>query len=309
MTAEKERPRETMDGIIVVDKPPDITSARLVSQLKGFLKADKAGHAGTLDPFATGVMVCLINRATRLAEFFLHSNKAYSATLCLGVETDTQDFTGTVIQTRNIRAGDYSPIEIMSAFRAFEGESRQIPSCFSALKHRGKPLYKYARQGIRVEKPSRPIHIFSLKVLAIDLPLINFDVRCSGGTYIRTLCADIGQSLGCGAHLKALRRTEAGGFTLSDATTLKDIEQLALAGKAADRRINMNDALRHMPVHVADDALAEFVRSGRRLVKDGFPEELNSNSEGYFKLVDKTDRLLAVIHKQEDSLRYCCVFP
>jgi tRNA pseudouridine55 synthase len=298
-----------LNGILVVDKPPDMMSAKIVSLVKSFLKADKAGHAGTLDPFATGVMVCLINRATRLAEFFLHGNKAYSATLYLGIETDTQDFTGTVLQAREIGPGDYSSDDIRLAFRSFEGESRQVPSSFSALKHQGKPLYHYARQGVRVEKPSRPIHVFSLTVEKIDLPLIHFNVRCSGGTYVRALCDDIGKRLGCGAHLTALRRTEACGFTLSDAMTLNEVESLAIAGKVTGRLISMNDALRHMPVHVADEALAERVRYGQRLAGNIFPDELNADNGGYFKLVDKTDRLLAVIQKQDETFRYCCVFP
>ncbi len=284
-------------------------SAKLVSLVKRFLKADKAGHAGTLDPFATGVMVCLINRATRLAEFFLHGNKAYSATLCLGIETDTQDFTGKVIQTREVRPGDYSETDIRTACSAFEGEIRQTPSCFSALKHRGKPLYQYARKGIRVEKPARPIHIFSLTVEKVDLPFVYFNVRCSGGTYIRALCDDIGKALGCGGHLKALCRTEACGFTLRDAVALNEVETLAMSGKAADRLISMNDALHRMPGLIADDALSGLVRHGRQLARGVFPDKLDTDTEGYFKLVDKTNRLLAVIRKQEETFRYGCVFP
>ena len=297
-----------MDGIIVVDKPPDMMSARLVSRIKRALMAKKAGHAGTLDPFATGVMVCLVNRATRLAEFFLHGDKTYEATLCLGVETDSQDFTGTVVHTRDVRPGDYSQADIISVFRAFEGESRQIPPCFSALKHQGKPLYQYARKGIRVEKPPRPIHIFSLEPEVIDPPLIRFSVRCSGGTYIRTLCHDIGQKLGCGAHLTSLRRTEAGGFTLNDATALNMIEKRAGEGQAAGLIIPMGEALRHLPGYVADEMLAAHVGNGRQLTDGIFPDGLSTDSRGYFKLVDKTGRLLAVIQRKADGFRYYCVF-
>lgn len=300
---------KTLDGIIIVDKPPDITSAKLVSLVKQKLKVDKAGHAGTLDPFATGVMICLINRATRLASFFLHGNKAYRGTLCLGIETDTQDFTGSVLQQRDVRKGDYAETDIISVFRAFEGDSCQLPPCFSALKHRGKPLYQYARKGIRVEKPPRRISVFSLQVEKIDLPLIHFFVRCSGGTYIRSLCADIGRSLGCGAHLTALRRTEAGSFTLQDAIDLNTVEELSLTGSASKQLISMSDALRHVPAYVADSALAAFVRHGRSLDKDMFSHELGVDAGGYFKLVDGADRLLAVISKENDSFQYCCVFP
>jgi tRNA pseudouridine55 synthase len=298
-----------LDGIIVVDKPPDMMSAKLVALVKKNLKADKAGHAGTLDPFATGVMVCLINRATRLAEFFLHGSKAYSATLCLGSETDTDDFTGAVIQAREVRPGDYSETDIRAAFGAFEGDIQQTPSCFSALKHRGKPLYYYARKGIRVEKPPRPVHIFSLMVEKIDPPLIDFTVRCSGGTYVRALCRDIGRSLGCGAHLTALRRTEAGGFGLSDAIGLGQLEALAGESRAAGRLISMNHALRDMPGYIADDALAALVRHGRRLERDALPADLPTDAGGCCKLVDGGGRLLAVIRRQGEAFRYGCVFP
>ncbi len=298
-----------MDGIIVVDKPPDMMSAKLVFLVKNLLKADKVGHAGTLDPFATGVMVCLINRATRLAEFFLHGNKAYSATLCLGIETDTQDFTGTVVHTRDVRPDDFSETDVLSVFRTFEGDSRQTPPCFSALKHRGRPLYEYARKGIRVYKAPRPIRISALTVEAIDWPFIHFNVRCSGGTYIRTLCADIGRALGCGAHLTALRRTETGGFTLAEASALNEFGKQAMAGKAADRMISMNDALRCMPGLVADEELIRHVCHGRPLNGNMFTVDPAVDDRGCFKLVSQTDRLLAVVRKRADAYRYCCVFP
>ncbi|MEW6076509.1 MAG: tRNA pseudouridine(55) synthase TruB [Thermodesulfobacteriota bacterium] len=298
-----------MDGIIVVDKPPDLTSAKLVSRVKRILKAEKAGHAGTLDPFATGVMICLINRGTRLAEFFLHGNKTYRATLCLGIETDTDDFTGNVVQTREVRPGDYSETDIRSACGAFEGNIQQTPSCFSALKHQGKPLYHYARKGIKVEKPPRPVHIFSLAVESINLPFIDFTVRCSAGTYIRTLCRDIGRVLGCGAHLTVLRRTEAGGFGLPDAAGLPELEQLAAEGSAAGRLIGMSEALRDMPAYVADDGLAALVGHGRSLEEDTLPPDLPVDAGCCCKLVDGSGRLLAVIRRQGGTFRYGCVFP
>jgi tRNA pseudouridine55 synthase len=273
------------------------------------LQAGKAGHAGTLDPFATGVMICLINRGTRLAEFFLHGNKAYSATLRLGAETDTDDFTGNVLQARDVRPGDYSETDIRSVCGAFEGNIQQAPSCFSALKHQGKPLYHYARKGIRVEKPPRSVHIFSLVIEKIDPPFIDFTVRCSAGTYIRALCRDIGRTLGCGAHLTALRRTEAGGFGLSDAAGLTELERLATEGRAAGRLIGMSEALLAMPAYVADDGLAALVGYGRSLDGGAFPPDLPVDAGGYCKLVDGSGRLLAVIRRQGGTFRYGCVFP
>ena len=297
-----------MDGIIVVDKPPDMMSAKLVSRVKFFLKAAKVGHAGTLDPFATGVMICLINRATRLADFLLHGRKAYTATLRLGIETDTQDPTGTVISAREVGGGDYSTADIQTVFGSFLGQSWQTPSSFSALKHHGKPLYQYAREGIRVEKPARPIHVFSLRVDEIDLPFVRFSVCCSGGTYVRALARDIGRALGCGAHLHDLRRTEACGFTAAEALPWTEVEERAGAGRLADRIIGMNEALRQIPGIVADESLAAMVRHGRRLEAGVIPEEAPLDAGGCLKLIDKSERLLAVVQRREDGFRYRCVF-
>ncbi len=201
-----------MHGIFVIDKPENISSAAVVARLKKILGVRKAGHAGTLDPFATGVLVCCVNQATKLARFFLHSNKKYTAVLKLGVETDTQDLTGTVIS----RCEDinFDEKKIKSVFEKFKGAIEQVPPVYSALKHEGVPLYKLARQGKPVQKPPRPVFISCLNIIEINLPEISFEVSCSGGTYIRTLCADIGAELGCGGHLKELRRTESSGFPL-----------------------------------------------------------------------------------------------
>jgi tRNA pseudouridine55 synthase len=176
-------------GIIVVDKPADITSARVVARIKKFFGAPKAGHTGTLDPFATGVMVCCINNATRLSRFFLHGNKKYEALLHLGIETETQDSTGTIIATCD--EVHFSDKTIQTVFKQFEGTLYQHPPIFSALKHKGIRLYKLAREGKPVQKPPRRISISYIKILEIDQPLIRFEVSCSAGTYIRTLCADI----------------------------------------------------------------------------------------------------------------------
>lgn len=300
--------RQESSGVIVVDKPPGITSAKVVARIKKLLRARKAGHTGTLDPFATGVLVCCINRATKLSRFFLHGNKKYEAVLHLGVETDTQDSTGTV--TNICHQVEFSKKTIQSAFKRFEGTIRQLPPVYSALKHKGIPLYKLARNKRPVQKPARQVSIIYLKILEIHLPTIRFEVLCSAGTYIRTLCADIGESLGCGGHLRELRRIESSGFTISDAVTLEELEGLALSKKSSDRIISMSNALKDMPEHIAGQALVNKINHGHIITKNDFmPEQINV-FDGFIKIVDTEKKLVAVLKhtKGKNRYDYCFVF-
>jgi len=306
-------------GIIVIDKPADITSAGVVSRIKKFFGAKKAGHTGTLDPFATGIMVCCINNATRLSRFFLHGNKKYEAVLHLGVETETQDFTGSI--TAACDEINFSDKTIQTVFKQFEGTLYQQPPVFSALKHNGVCLYKLARKGKPVQKPPRPVSISYIKILSMDLPFIRFEVSCSAGTYIRTLCADIGKALGCGGHLKALRRIECCGFKINESTTLSELERLALSPKISDKVISMSKALPDMPEHIADKALADKIKDGKKITDRDFnfnSQKDNTSdkrkikiSQGFIKIVDKNDDLLAVLNYEEKETHrynYCCVF-
>jgi tRNA pseudouridine55 synthase len=297
------------NGIMVVDKPANISSARTVALIKGVLKVKKIGHAGTLDPFATGVLVCCINKATKLARFFLNGQKKYEAVLNLGEETDTQDSTGTVIACCNRM--EFSEERMRSVFKQFEGTIEQSPPVYSALKHKGVPLYKHARRGNPIQKPPRRINITSIRILAINLPLVNFEVACSAGTYIRTLCSDIGRSLGCGGHLKALRRIESSGFSLDDALTLTEIEELTLSRELPQRITSMADSLRGMPFAVVDENLTKKVRQGYPLRKEHLTPLSVDSSKGFIKIINTANELLAVIKKtnESDRLPYCCVFP
>lgn len=300
--------RQELSGVIVVDKPPGITSAKAVARVKKLLKARKAGHTGTLDPFATGVLVCCINRATKLSRFFLHGKKKYEAILHLGIETDTQDSTGTV--TDICITVEFSKETIQSAFRRFEGTIKQLPPVYSALKHKGIPLYKLARSKKPVQKPARPVSIITLKILEIHLPTIRFEVFCSAGTYIRTLCADIGASLGCGGHLKELRRIESSGFTIADAVTLEELEDLTLSKKSSDRIISMSNALNGIPEHIADKVLVKKIMHGHIITKNDIMFETINAFEGFIKIVDTDKKLVAVLQYTKDKSRYdyCCVF-
>ena len=296
------------NGFIIIDKPENMSSARVVARVKAALGAKKVGHTGTLDPFATGVLVCCINRATRLARFFLEGEKTYEATLRLGIETDTQDATGAVISEN--RVADFEERRLADEFQRFQGWINQIPPAYSALKHKGVPLYKLARQGKPVEKPARKVHISSIRILEIEHPCIRFEVHCSAGTYVRTLCADIGKALGCGGHLKTLNRTRSSGFFLEDALPLAELERLAGHGDLAPHVTSMNDALQSMPFVVAGSGLKAKVAHGITLTSEDVAPGETGNRGKYVKIVNRLHDLLAVVQRKKGSQNYdyCCVF-
>lgn len=209
---------DRIHGLIVLDKPRGITSRQAVDEVKRLFGVRKAGHAGTLDPDATGVLIiCLGRRATRLFDRLVEGSKEYIGTMILGVETDTQDASGRVIRRCEVNATEE---EIREVFSKFVGEIEQVPPMFSALRVKGKRLYELARRGEVVERKPRRVRIYELEVLKVDPPRVEFRVVCSKGTYIRTLAADIGRELGCGAHLAELRRTRVGPFTIGIAVPL-----------------------------------------------------------------------------------------
>ncbi len=308
----KPEKKNTPSGIVIVDKPEDISSAGVVARIKRTCGVKKVGHGGTLDPFATGLLICGINQGTRLSRFFLHEEKSYEAELRLGITTDTQDATGTVTD----RFEDPEKItalslgEIESVLASFTGPQQQVPPIYSALKHEGVPLYKLARKGTPVQKPARDINIYAIDLISAEPPSIRFKVSCSAGTYIRTLCADIGAKLGFGAHLTALRRTSTCGFGIERATPLEEIEALASAGRIEEKLISLSDAVAHLPAHVAGEALAARIANGGLLSRaDGIiPPE--GEDEGFLRVINPENRLLAVISfkKASDSYDYCCVF-
>jgi len=305
--------RTDLDGILVVDKPVNMSSARVVAAVKKLLKASKAGHAGTLDPFAEGVLICCVNQATRLAGFLLHGPKKYIAELKLGQETDTQDLTGTVVATA--KTVDYSPQTIQSVFESFKGSIEQLPPVYSALKHKGVPLYKLARRGQPVQKPPRQVQIYDICINDVDLPYVRFEVSCSAGTYIRTLGADIGKKLGCGGHLSALKRIESSGFTLNQAIPLSALEESTFSRSVSPKMIRMKDALPEMPEFHAADHLVEKIRHGQDLtttdVAGANGTGITGRAGNYLKIVDRQQDLIAIVEQNTagDRLTYCCVFP
>ncbi|MCK4739136.1 MAG: tRNA pseudouridine(55) synthase TruB [Deltaproteobacteria bacterium] len=207
-----------MDGVLVIDKPSGCTSHDVVSRVKRMLRAKKVGHLGTLDPMATGVLPLVINRATKWATKLEGSEKEYLAVMKLGEETDTQDAEGQVIATKGFDG--IGSDEIKEVFARFTGKVEQLPPMYSAVKKNGVPLYKLARKGITIERTPKLIEIEEIELQKLELPFVTFRVACSRGTYIRTLCSDIGEALGTHAHLTSLRRTVSGRFKVDSALAL-----------------------------------------------------------------------------------------
>lgn len=301
------------NGLIIIDKPAGISSAKVVAIAKKTLHVKKIGHTGTLDPFATGILVCCLNKATRIADFLIRNHKKYEAVLHLGIETDTKDLTGKIIAACG--QIDFSVKKIDSVFKKFIGETKQIPPVYSALKHKGVPLYKLARQGTPVIKPARTIIISDINILYINLPEIGFDVSCSSGTYIRTLASDIGKALGCGAHLKSLRRVQNGIFTLQDSVRLYEIEKLSLSEQNGNnilenRIISMTDALPNMPTLLANDMQAAKIINGGIITGHDFHYDYDAWGNTPAKIIDKTNNVIAIVNynNKTDTYKYYAVF-
>lgn len=232
-----------MTGILLIDKPQNMTSFVAAARVRRLTQVKKTGHTGTLDPMATGVLPVLLGGATRFCEMLPSHDKAYEATLRLGVVTDTLDITGEVLEERSFSSVTRADFE--AALGGFVGTINQIPPMYSAISQNGVRLYKLARQGIEVERESRRVTIFSAELLDCDEKKGEYriGVECSGGTYIRSLIADIGEKLGCGAVMTALRRTKANGFTISECMTLDEIGALSAGGELGSRVIPIEKAL------------------------------------------------------------------
>jgi tRNA pseudouridine55 synthase len=209
-------------GVLLIDKAPDMTSHDVVAIARRALNTKKIGHCGTLDPMATGLLMLVIGRATKIQDLLMSEDKEYVGTLTLGAVTSTQDRQGEVLETKPVPA--FSEEQIRQAFDAFTGEFEQMPPMVSAIKKDGVPLYKLARKGQVIERELRPVRVDGYKITRIELPEVDFIVNCSKGFYVRTYAHDIGGKLGCGGHLSALRRTRSGKFTLDRAVTVADLK-------------------------------------------------------------------------------------
>ncbi len=219
-------PPKELEGILLVDKPTDHTSHDVVARLRGKLKTKRVGHAGTLDPMATGLIIILVGKATRVSQYLISLDKEYEGTVELGKVTDTQDAEGEVLET--LPVPPLTEAEVKAAIQAFHGDQYQTPPMYSAIKIAGQPLYKAARKGEEIEREPRFIRVMSWELTRFALPRFDFRMRVTKGTYVRTLAHDLGRKLGCGAHLAALRRTATDKFHVSQALTLDQIMALSL---------------------------------------------------------------------------------
>ncbi|HUF61346.1 MAG TPA: tRNA pseudouridine(55) synthase TruB [Verrucomicrobiales bacterium] len=223
--------KEQIDGVLLVDKEPGMTSHDVVAMARRKLQIRKIGHCGTLDPMATGLLILVIGRGTKIQDLLMSEDKTYEGTIRLGTATDTQDAEGRVIEEREVPAMDRARVE--AVFAEFSGDFFQIPPMVSAIKKDGVPLYKLARQGKMIEREPRLVHVYQYEVLSVEPPDIGFRVVCSKGFYVRTYAHDIGERLGCGGHLKSLRRTRSGNFDLERAATIRQLRESPAAEVAA----------------------------------------------------------------------------
>lgn len=260
----RRRPKgRDVDGILLLDKPLGITSNAALQAVKRLFKASKAGHTGNLDPLATGLLPVCFGEATKISSYLLDSDKRYIGTCKLGVRTSTADSEGEVLETRPV--GEISEQQVREILESFCGQIEQIPPMHSAVKVNGTPLYKLAREGKEIERKSRRVTIYSIDVLRFEGDELEIDLRCSKGTYVRTLAEDIGEALGCGAHLSALRRTASGPFQLEHAVTLPELEHLAEDGFEAldELLVPMEEALSDWPGVSMSANTAYYLQQGQ----------------------------------------------
>ena len=285
-----------MHGVLVIDKPTGKSSAATVEQVKRVLGAERAGHGGTLDPLATGVLAVCINAGTKVAQYLLADDKCYEATGVLGIETDTLDRTGAVTQERPV---DVNEERVRAVLAKRLGEQDQTPPMYSAIKQDGVRMYHRARAGEIVELAPRRIRIDRLELLEIDGPRFRIAIDCSKGTYVRSVVADIGSDLGCGAHLAELRRTRSGRFSIADAVALADVPAIDIAA----RLIPLGKATGLRAV-VARDTQLGPIRSGVQLPL----ADLGGNPE-VFQILEESGRLVAIAHGEHATVVYDRVFP
>ncbi len=285
-----------VNGIILLNKPTGMSSNAALQHVKHLFHAKKAGHTGSLDPLATGMLPICLGEATKLCQYLLEVDKTYIVTAQLGVRTTTSDSEGEVVSTRDVPELSQDDIDI--ALDAFRGEVSQVPSMFSALKHQGQPLYKLARQGIEVERPSRQINVYENKILNWENNQLTLEISCSKGTYIRTIVDDLGEKLGCGAHVIALHRSSVAGY---DADQMMTMDQLNEQYEEDNDKVldpylmPLSSALQHWQSVELNDTLLHFIRQGQSVLVPNAP------TSGLLRLLDQKNELVAIGEVQDDG--------
>jgi tRNA pseudouridine55 synthase len=280
---QKKSLRREIDGVFLLDKPLGFSSNQALKKIQWLFNAKKAGHTGTLDPMATGLLPICLGEATKFSHRLLDAHKSYIATIQLGITTSTGDQEGEVIAEKKVVLNE---AQLKDTLKKFIGDMTQIPPMYSALKFEGKPLYEYAREGIEIERKSRQIKIFDIKLINIEKSIITIEVLCSKGTYIRTLAEDIGQTMGCGAHLKGLERTQTGNFQLSEALSIEALEAMPMASR--------EKAL--MPIDVLLEELSSIKLNMAELdaIKKGQSIDFNSKNDKEVRLYSPSGQFVGV---------------
>ncbi|HHE3507047.1 TPA: tRNA pseudouridine(55) synthase TruB [Pasteurella multocida] len=296
MAKPRKRGRD-IDGVFLLDKPQGMSSNDIMQKVKRVFQANKAGHTGALDPLATGMLPICLGEATKFSQFLLDADKRYQVTAKLGERTDTSDAEGQVVETREVQVDVQ---DILAALPYFRGELMQVPTMFSALKHQGKPLYEYARAGITVEREARPITIFDLQFIAYDAPYLTLEVHCSKGTYIRTLVDDLGEYLGCGAHVTVLRRTAVANYPVEAMMDWDTLQVLAAQQDLAllDQHLLPTDsAVSVLPALHLNQEQSKAISFGQRVKFDN-PTQLT----GQVRLFSDTQQFLGVALLDEHNV-------
>ena len=268
-------------GIVNVYKEQGFTSFDVVAKMRGIYGTKKVGHTGTLDPMAEGVLLVCVGRATKLSDILTSGDKCYHAVMQLGISTDTEDISGEVLDSRDISSGDYdlSDEHIEEVIAGFRGKQKQVPPMYSAIKVKGKKLYEYARQGIEIERAPRDIEIYSLEITRIDIPYIEIDIKCSKGTYIRSLIRDVGEKLGTLATMTKLIRTEVGTHTVSEAYKLSDLQALKEEGRLDEAIISIDDYMSDVPGVIIKPESEKLLMNGNKLGLHNFISASEDGSE------------------------------
>ncbi|MDY0662123.1 tRNA pseudouridine(55) synthase TruB [Pasteurella multocida] len=296
MAKPRKRGRD-IDGVFLLDKPQGMSSNDIMQKVKRVFQANKAGHTGALDPLATGMLPVCLGEATKFSQFLLDADKRYQVTAKLGERTDTSDAEGQVVETRDVQVDVQ---DILAALPHFRGDLMQVPTMFSALKHQGKPLYEYARAGITVEREARPITIFDLQFIAYDAPYLTLEVHCSKGTYIRTLVDDLGEYLGCGAHVTVLRRTAVANYPVEAMMDWDTLQVLAAQQDLAllDQHLLPTDsAVSVLPALHLNQEQSKAISFGQRVKFDN-PTQLT----GQVRLFSDTQQFLGVALVDEHNV-------
>ena len=285
-------------GIIVIRKEKGFTSHDVVAKLRGILHMKKIGHTGTLDPDAVGVLPVALGKGTKLVDLITDKEKTYEAVLHLGITTDTQDLSGTVLEEKPVNATEE---KVRETIAGFVGEQLQIPPMYSALKINGKKLYELAREGKTVERKARPVCFYQIEVLDIQLPVVQIRVTCSKGTYIRTLCHDIGQKLGCGGCMEQLLRTRVGRFSLEESHTLSEVEQAVSEGTVCKWIYPVENVLAEYPKIQADSYGDRLLQNGNPLSENLVDEQ---HKEGWVRMYASNGNFTGIFQWDEKKKKY-----